>query len=337
MDETAVVILNYNGKDFLARFLPGVIQHSGKARIVIADNASTDDSLSYVQSHFPQVQWIQLDQNYGFSKGYNLALQQVKAEYFVLLNSDVEVTPGWLIPLIELLQQSQVAACQPKIRSLAERHKFEYAGAAGGFIDKYGYPFCRGRLFDYLEEDQNQYNDTRSIFWATGACMVVRAKMFWQVGGFDEHFFAHMEEIDLCWRLQHAGNKILYCGQSTVFHVGGGTLNKVNPRKTFLNFRNGLAMLYKNLPPESLWSSIGVRLVLDGVAGIYYLVQGKPAHFMAVIKAHFNFYRNFSFWRQQRQACLRIARGSTLSGVYDQSIVWKFYFEKKKKFSELIF
>ena len=240
MTKTAVVILNYNGEKFLREFLPVVIKLSGNAKIVVADNGSTDLSVELLKQKFPTVELIRLDNNYGFCGGYNRALKQVEAEYYVLLNSDVEVTPEWLEPLVALLDSSSdIAAAQPKVLSYNDKDHFEYAGAAGGFMDSLGYPFCRGRLFDITEKDTGQYNDTREVFWATGACLIIRSAVYHKLGGLDEDFFAHMEEIDLCWKVQRAGHKVYYCGTSHVFHVGGGTLSKSNPRKTYYNLRNG--------------------------------------------------------------------------------------------------
>ena len=250
--KVAVVILNWNGKSFLEKFLPSVFAcNSSYAEIIVADNASTDDSVSFLKSKYPQIKIIQNSSNGGFAKGYNDALKLVEAEYYVLLNSDVEVTPNWIDSVIQLMDTDKsIAACQPKIRAFDDKKSFEYAGAGGGFIDKYGYPFCRGRILDTLEEDKGQYNDVREVFWATGACLFVRSECYHKVNGFDEDFFAHMEEIDLCWRLKNLGYKIMYSPNSTVFHVGGGTLNKTSPKKTYLNFRNNLILLCKNHPPK---------------------------------------------------------------------------------------
>jgi hypothetical protein len=336
MGKTAVVILNHNGSSYLKKFLPGVLSNSVGAAVVVADNHSTDDSVEWVRGNFPAVQLIQLTRNEGFSRGYNLALRQVEADYYVLLNSDVEVTPGWLGPLVRLMNaQPDVAACQPKIRSFADKTKFEYAGAAGGYLDRWGYPFCRGRLFDTLEEDCSQYDDDRDIDWATGACMVVRAPAYWQAGGLDDHFFAHMEEIDLCWRLRNMGYRVRYCGESTVYHVGGGTLNKVHPRKTFLNFRNGIVLLYKNLPAGQVWFTLFIRMVLDGLAAFKMLFSDGPAHFWAVIRAHFDFYGRFGLWTKQRKNAQRISGDFTARSHFAGSIVWNYFLLKKKHFSDL--
>lgn len=294
MATTAVVILNYNGAKFLRQFLPGVIQHSQQAQIVVADNASTDDSCEIIQTEFPQVTLIRLDANYGFCGGYNRALQQVDADYYVLLNSDVEVTPNWIEPCIALFNQDKsIAAIQPKIKSWHQRDHFEYAGAAGGFVDWLGYPFCRGRLFDHVEKDYGQYNDVREIFWATGACMFIRSSVYHKLGGLDEDFFAHMEEIDLCWRIHRSGKKVMYQGNSTVYHVGGGTLPKNNPRKTFYNFRNGLWLLIKNMPSIDLMFKLPIRLILDYMAILKFMLDGNRQDAVAVIRAHYHFVKKF--------------------------------------------
>ena len=299
----AVVILNWNGKKFFEKFLPSLLENSSnKADIIVADNASSDGSADYLKSNFPAVRIIQHDKNFGFAKGYNLALAQVEADYYILLNSDIEVTPNWIQPVIDLMESdASIAACQPKIRSYDEPQKFEYAGAAGGFIDKYGYPFCRGRMFLSIEEDDGQYDDTIEIFWATGACMFVRASLFHKFGGLDEDFFAHMEEIDFCWRLKNEGYKIMYCPQSVVYHIGGGTLPKISWRKTYLNFRNNCILLYKNLPDNLLLEVFAKRLVLDGIAAMKFLITAGFKDFFAVSKAHFSFYSSLSKTRQKRK------------------------------------
>ncbi len=334
---TAVVILNYNGRHFLERFLPLVVRHTPHAEIIVADNCSTDGSVAWLRGNFPDVRIIENPDNGGFSRGYNLALSQVDAEYYVLLNSDVEVTPQWLEPMLKLMEKNpRIAACHPKIKSFHNRTHFEHAGAAGGYIDRWGYPFCRGRMFHETETDQGQYNDSRAVFWATGTCMVIRRAAYWQVGGLDNDFFAHMEEIDLCWRLQNHGYDIFCCAQSEVYHLGGGTLSTASPFKTYLNFRNGLAMLYKNLPASRLAGTIFIRLLLDGIAGMAFFLQGKPAHCWAVVRAHFSFYKRITFWMKQRKDTLRTNRN--LSGVmYSGSIVCDFFLRSKKKFSELRF
>jgi GT2 family glycosyltransferase len=333
MTDIAIVILNWNGRNYLEQFLPSVVKYSSGCCLVVADNASTDDSLLFLRQHYPQVEIIVNLSNEGFSKGYNDALKQVQAKYYVLLNSDVEVTEGWIEPVIALMEQdSRIAACQPKIKSYNAKNKFEYAGAAGGFIDIYGYPFCRGRIFDTLETDQGQYNDNREIFWATGACMFVRADLYWQAGGLDNDFFAHMEEIDLCWRLKNMGYKIYYCGQSEVYHVGGGTLNRTNPKKTYLNFRNGLTLMYKNLPRQEVLPKIFIRLLLDGVAGLRFAVV-NPFDTLAIVKAHWHFFYNIRKHGRKRKALTAYAKRH--KGMYQGSIIKSYFFDKKKYFNEL--
>lgn len=335
MSETAVVILNYNGKHFLQQFLPGVIAHSGTARIIVADNASTDDSLNFLKENFQnQIEIIQLDTNKGYCGGYNAALKQVEATYYVLLNSDVEVTAGWIDPVISLFKQDQtIAAAQPKILSYHTRNEFEYAGAAGGFIDSLGYPFCRGRIFNSFEKDNGQYNDTRQIFWATGACLFIRASVFHQHNGFDEDFFAHMEEIDLCWRIQQTGMKIFYIGSSHVYHVGGGTLAKSNPRKTYFNFRNGLSLLVKNLPTTQLFWKIPLRLMLDWAAAVKFLLTGSPADAWAVAKAHGSFTKNLGRDYSKRS----LPSQTPIGTIYKGLLLTSYYLKGKRYFSDLRF
>jgi len=335
----AVVILNWNGKAYLEKFLPHVIQCSPDASVVVADNHSTDQSVTMLRERFPAVRIIENSSNFGFAEGYNKALAQVDTDYYVLLNSDVEVTPGWLDPIVALMQSDNtIAACQPKILDHNNRQLFEYAGASGGYIDKYCYPFCRGRLFNSLEEDQGQYNDRREVFWATGACMFVRASAFWEADGLDADYFAHMEEIDLCWRMKNLGYRIYVEPASVVYHVGGGTLNKISPRKTFLNFRNNLVTLTKNQAPQFLYAKLFYRMVLDGVAGIKFLLEGHGSHFVAVIKAHFSYYGMFASTLRKRRAFRRKAgfRDATTC-IFDQNIVYLHYIRKIKKFSELSF
>lgn len=335
--KVAVVILNWNGKNYLEKFLPSVVSfNTSFSQLIVADNNSTDDSLLFLKQYYPEIKIIQNSQNGGFAKGYNDALKHVDAEYFVLLNSDVEVTQGWIDEVIKLMDSdSKIAACQPKIKSYSEKNKFEYAGAAGGFIDKYGYPFCRGRILDELEEDIGQYDDKREVFWATGACLFVKASCFNEVNGFDEDFFAHMEEIDLCWRLKNKGYKIMYCPDSIVYHVGGGTLNKNSPQKTYLNFRNNLILLCKNHPPQYFFSKILFRMVLDGVAGFKFLLSGQTAHFLAVLKAHYSFYKTLNITLKKRKQLKSVVKRYTTSAVYLHSVIADFYLRGKKKFSEI--
>ncbi|MES2763267.1 MAG: glycosyltransferase family 2 protein [Bacteroidota bacterium] len=337
LSKVAVVILNWNGRSFLEKFLPMVIKYSSNAQIVVADNQSTDDSVALLKEKFPEVRIIINPDNGGFSKGYNVALKQVDAEYYVLLNSDVEVTVNWIKPVIELMDSNKmIAACQPKILDHNQQTKFEYAGASGGFIDKYGYPFCRGRIFNVLEEDKGQYNTAIEVFWATGACMFVRAEAFWKIGGFDNDYFAHMEEIDVCWRMKNVGYQIYVEPKSVIYHVGGGTLNKLSPRKTFLNFRNNLITLTKNAAPRFLLFKIIYRMILDGVAAIKFLVEGNSTHFMAVLKAHGSFYKHLPATFKKRKA-MRQMPGfvDSTTGVYKKNIVYLHFLKGVKKYSEL--
>jgi GT2 family glycosyltransferase len=330
---TAVVILNWNGRKYLEQFLPMLIQYSEKeAEIIVADNASNDDSVSFLETNFPSVRIIRNNANEGFARGYNLALGQVEADYYILLNSDIEVTPEWIQPVIRMLENDpSIAACQPKIRSYSDRSKFEYAGAAGGFIDKYGYPCCRGRMFQTLEEDHGQYDDEVEIFWATGACMFVRADLFRKTGGFDEDFFAHMEEIDLCWRLKNLGYKIMYCPRSVVYHIGGGTLPKISWKKTYYNFRNNFYLLYKNLPDELVDEVFSKRLFLDGIAAMKFLFTAGFKDFWAIYKAHTSFYSTLSKTKAKRKQLMH----APLHKVYRKNIVFEYFLRKKKKFSDL--
>ncbi|MBU0488021.1 MAG: glycosyltransferase family 2 protein [Bacteroidetes bacterium] len=329
----AVVILNWNGRKFLESFLPGVIEFSSsEAKIVVADNASTDDSVEYLTSHFPQVEIIRNNQNYGFTTGYNKALAQVDADYYLLLNSDIEVTAGWLTPLIALMESDQkIAACQPVIRAYNQKEYFEYAGAAGGYIDRYGYPFCRGRIFSSLEKDNGQYQTTTEVFWATGACMMVRASLYRSMGGLDDDFFAHMEEIDFCWRLKNAGYKIFVCHESVVFHVGGGTLPKNNPRKTFLNFRNNLYLLVKNSPDSRLAGILMMRRVFDLIAMLKFALEGHFADARTIPAAYREFRKNKDRMRLKRGVIPDTPPGQ----IYWGKIVLRHYILRAKKFSKL--
>ncbi len=328
MPKTAIIILNYNGKDYLKRFLPSVIDGSGFAEIVVADNASIDCSVPFLKKEFPEVRVVQLDQNYGYAGGYNRTLHQVTAKYYVILNSDVEVTPDWLEPIIDFLdKKSDYAVCQPKIRAYNQKDFFEYAGASGGFMDILGYPFCRGRIFDTIEKDNNQYNDAKDVFWASGACLVIRSEVFFQVGGFDEDFFAHMEEIDLCWRIQSCNLKIRSLPVSTVYHIGGGTLSKGNTFKTYLNFRNGLYLLVKNLPATILLWVLPVRILLDWIAAVKFLLDGNSRHSLAVLKAHTNLSLSFLRIVQKRKR-------TYAKGLMRNSIVYNYFIKGKKKYSD---
>lgn len=332
-NKVAVVILNWNGKKFLEQFLPTCIKYSkNDADVIVADNKSSDDSVTYLKQNFPDIRIIENNENGGFAKGYNDALSKVEAEYYVLLNSDIEVTENWIKPVIDLMETDpNIAVCQPKIRSFSDPVMFEYAGAAGGFIDKYGYPFCRGRLFQSMEEDKGQYDDSVDIFWATGACMFVKADIYHKYGGLDNDFFAHMEEIDFCWRLKNNGYRIVYCPDSKVFHVGGGTLPKISSRKTYLNFRNNFTLLYKNLPSNQIFKVFLVRLLLDGIASVKFLFDGGFKDFFAVARAHFSFYRSIPKHRKKR----KIIKPKKVKGIYLNNIVVEYFLKKKKTFKEL--
>lgn len=334
----AIVILNWNGIAMLRRFLPSVIKHSsGQADIIVADNASTDDSVAMLQTEFPSVRIVRLDSNYGFAEGYNRALREIDSDLYLLLNSDVEVTEGWLTPLLSFMaSHPDCAACQPKLLAETARDTFEYAGACGGFIDRYGYPFCRGRLFESVEKDEGQYDDVAEVMWATGACMMIRREDYWRVGGLDGRFFAHNEEIDLCWRLRNLGRKVFCVPQSRVFHVGGGTLPKGNPRKTFLNFRNNLTMLYKNLPETELSRVMTVRCLLDYVAALKMLIADRNvAEFKAVCRAR----RAFRKWKKEFHSDREHIQRTRVNANGDcrcrYSILWKYYFGRKHRFCEL--
>lgn len=332
MSHTAVVILNYNGEKLLQQFLPGVLEFSKEAEIIVADNASTDQSVAVLKNKFPTVRLVLLDKNYGFCGGYNRALKEISADYYVLLNSDIEVTPGWLIPLVKLLDfNKSVAAVQPKILSYHQKNKFEHAGAAGGFIDSLGYPFCRGRVFDYVELDEGQYNDEREIFWASGACMVIRSEAFHRFEGFDEDFFAHMEEIDLCWKLHRVNEEVYYCGQSVVYHIGAGTLAYGNPRKTYLNFRNGLSLIYKHLSTAELIYKLPARIILDWIASATFLLKGDPGNSRAVLKAHLDFYRNIGRDRAKRKNIREVSRRYSHAGIKRGLIIVDYYVFGKRR------
>lgn len=328
--KTAVVILNWNGAKLLQQFLPSVLQFSGDATIYVADNASTDTSIDVLKNEFPTIKIIENAGNYGFAKGYNEALKCVEEPYYALVNSDIEVTENWLQPIETIFDnEPNTAIIQPKLLDYKKKTHFEYAGAAGGFIDKFGFPFCKGRIFNTLEEDLGQYDTETQIFWATGACFFIRKAVFRTLQGFDADFFAHQEEIDLCWRANNLGYVVKYCPASIVYHVGGATLNEANPMKTFLNFRNSLAMLTKNLPKEKLFSIIFTRLCLDGLAGIQFLFQGKATHTFAILKAHFYFYHLI------RRNLKKRSNKQKKDYYFTKSIVWNYFVQKKKTFKRL--
>ena len=333
----AVVILNYNGKSFLEKLLPSVLAFSGNARIYVVDNGCTDDSNQFVSTHFPEVTLLINPGNFGYAQGYNLALANLSETYFVLVNSDVEVTPHWLDPLVKLMDSDEtIGACQPKLLDYTHRNRFEYAGACGGFIDAYGYPFCRGRMFNVVEDDKGQYNTRREIFWATGACMMVRSKVFKELGGFDKEYFAHMEEIDLCWRMKNMGYTVFVEPASQVYHVGGGTLDKLSTQKTFLNFRNNLSTFTKNHPSRFLLFKIIYRMMLDGIAACKFFAEGQPKHFFAVIRAHVNYYRWLPRLLKDRKAFKqRAGFRYTTTAIYHGNVVAEHFIRGKKSFSEL--
>ena len=336
MSTAAVIILNYNGVHFLEKFLPSVVAHSKGHRLIVADNASTDDSRSFLSKEYPQIEIIAFDQNHGFAQGYNLALRDINNPYSILLNSDVEVTAGWIEPVLEMMERdARVVAAQPKIRAYHQPNHFEHAGAAGGYIDRLGYPFCRGRIFDQTELDAGQYDDRVPVFWASGACFFVRTEAFRRFGGFDPLFHAHMEEIDLCWRMQAANCKIYFQPKSVVYHVGGGTMPATNPRKTYLNFRNSTGMLYKNTPRRQLWLRVLLKLGLDGVAALRFLLRGKLPDARAVLRAMLDFARQHGAWRRSRAQVARKLGSSPV--MMPRLLVSERYLRRKKVFSELNF
>lgn len=334
--KVAVVVLNWNGKTYLEKFLPPLLNSSyPNFEVIVADNGSTDDSVSFLQKNYPAIRLIRFEENLGFARGYNRALKQVQADYYVLLNSDVEVQIRWLEPMVELLEKdSAIAACQPKILSYTNRDVFEYAGAAGGWLDKYGYPFAKGRVFDICEEDKGQYDQAEPIFWASGAALFIRPQVFHEMNGFDEYFVAHQEEIDLCWRMQLAGYKIYSCPLAVVHHVGGGTLPKGNSLKTYLNFRNNLIMLSKNLPlSKRLWI-MPVRDLMDILSALKGLLSGDGGYFIAVIRAHFAFVKWWMFYR--KRSVFPVRRKGKVYGYFPKNMVWEHFVKRKKYFSEIV-
>ena len=328
----AVVILNWNGEVLLERYLPSVMQYSGDAEIYVVDNASTDGSVSFIRNNYPSVKIVQNSENGGFTKGYNDGLKHIDADVYCLLNSDIEVTEDWLPPIQEVFSKNnEIAIVQPKILDLMRPDHFEYAGAGGGFIDKLGYPFCRGRIFQDLEKDNGQYNDITEIFWATGACMFIRKEVFWSLNGFDEHYFAHQEEVDLCWRAKNEGHKVFYVGTSKVYHLGGSTLSNMNPKKTYLNFRNTLFSITKNLPRRTALSIIILRLLLDGIAAVRFIFQFRFKHCLAILRAHLSFYKHFNKMYKRREKANFIQKY-----YYTKSIVWQHFVHHVKKFNDLV-
>ncbi len=337
----AVVILSWNGKQFLQQFLPALLKTTyTNVQFFVADNCSTDNTSTFVKEQFPQVNVIDIPQNEGFAKGYNIALKQIEADIYVLLNQDVEVTPGWIEPIVEMFAANEnLAAVQPKIKAYHNKEAFEYAGAAGGYIDWLGYPFCRGRIFDTTETDNKQYDTNTEIFWASGACLFIRSEIYHTLGGLDADFFAHMEEIDLCWRIKNAGYSIQYCHESTVYHVGGGSLPYGNPKKTYLNYRNNLVMMIKNYHSPYFWLILLLRFVLDGISGVKLFFSGKFKDVEAILKAHTYFYLNLNSCLQKRKKLLSSfqhkSSSNNVKGIYYRSIVWQYFFKSKKFFSEL--
>ena len=328
----AIVILNWNGEKLLEQFLPSIVNFSSElATIYVADNASTDHSIKFVKEQFPLVQIIENATNGGYAKGYNDALNSIEADIYCLINSDVEVTENWIPPILEVFKdEDNTAIIQPKLLDFKDKNKFEYAGAAGGFVDLYGYPYCRGRVFNHLEEDTNQYNDVTEIFWASGACFFIRAKVYHQLSGFDEDYFAHQEEVDLCWRAQNEGFQVKYVGTSTVYHVGGATLQETNPQKTYLNFRNSLLNVIKNVPKQWFLFVVFTRFILDGIAGVKFLVELRPIHTFAILKAHLSVYKNFYKFLQKRKKLQK-------KYVYNPhtSVVWQYFILKRRYFKSL--
>lgn len=336
MTKIAVVILNYNGRSLLEKFLPSVTKYSAQATVYVADNASTDGSVEFLRDNYPSIPLVVIPTNLGFCGGYNYALRKIEAKYYVLLNSDVEVTENWITPVEQLLDSdANIAAVQPKILSYADRNKFEYAGASGGMIDALGYPFCRGRIFDMLEEDKGQYDDRCDIFWATGACMFIRAERFHDMGGFDEDFFAHMEEIDLCWKLARAGNRVVAEPSSVVYHVGGGTLAAGHPRKTYYNFRNGLMMIIKHLPPGAIWWKLPVRIMLDWVSALVLASRSLPAAW-AVLRAHGAVISRLGEVLRKRRVLRKQLGRAGARQIYRGSIVVDFFLKGRKRYSEVV-
>lgn len=338
MTKIAVVILNWNGMHFLQQFLQSVCLHSDLpgAEVIVVDNGSTDDSTRLLKEHFPAVRVIEFDRNYGFAMGYYLALQQIEAKYYVLLNSDVEVTPGWLVPLYNIMEAyPDIGSCMPKLLAFDRKECFEYAGASGGYIDRFGYPFCRGRILSVLEKNNGQYDDFRSIFWASGACMFVRAEAYAKAGGLDGEFFAHMEEIDLCWRMHRVGYSSAIVPNSTVYHVGGGTLPNNTPRKLYLNYRNNLFLLFKNLQVSQLVPVILIRMILDGLSAMVYLFSGSGRFFIAVVRAHLAFYRRIPLLIKLRGQLKGKIHTGNIGDIYPGSIIFDFFIRRKRYFSEL--
>lgn len=335
--DTAVVVLSYNGKDLHKLFFPLLLQESlNQYEVILVDNACTDDTAAYVAEHFPQVHIIRIQVNRGFANGYYEGLAQIKAKYYVMLSADFEVTQHWFQPLYSLMQnQVDIAACQPKILYYKDKSMFEYAGAGGGFIDRWGYLFCRGRVFFTLEKDEGQYNNTLETFWAGGGCMFLRADVYHEAGGLDRDLYAHMEEVDLCWRMKNMGYRIAYCGASTVYHIGGSVISYGSPQKIFYNYRNSLILLLKNLPMSTLWWLLPFRLVLDGLSGARALLKGNFIEVLTIIKAHWSFFLHIGFWYKKRSQAQSLVRKPNLAGIYPKSLIWQYFFKKKTLYTDL--
>jgi hypothetical protein len=335
--DTAVVVLSYNGKDLHKLFFPQLLQEAkGKYDVVLVDNASTDGTGDYVREHFPEVKIVTIKVNHGFANGYYEGLNEIKAKYYVLLSADFEITTGWYQPLHQLMEtHTEIGACQPKIKYYKDKKMFEYAGAGGGFIDKWGYLFCRGRIFFTLEEDTHQYDNTIETFWAGGGCMFVNAELYHTLGGLDKDLYAHMEEVDLCWRIKNHGYKIAYCGASTVYHIGGSVISYGSPQKIFYNYRNSLVLLLKNLPASKLWWLLPFRLILDGVSGLRSILKGDFKEVKAILRAHGSFYSTLPLWLKKRKVSQSLIKNPTLNGVYPKSIIWEYFANKKEKFTDL--
>jgi len=338
MEQAAVIILNYNGTHFLEKFLPSVTKYSQGHRVIVVDNGSTDKSLHFLATHYPGIEVLAFEKNHGYAGGYDLALQSIKNTYSILLNSDVEVTENWIDPVIQLMEsQPQVVACQPKILDYYRRGYFEHAGASGGFIDKLGYPFCRGRMLTHLEKDHGQYDDAREVFWATGACFFVKTAAYKSVGGFDTRLIAHMEEIDLCWRFHKAGYKVYCVPQSTVYHVGGGTMPVTNPHKTYLNFRNSTVVLYKNTPKQALWARVSVKIMLDLLAALVFILKRQPRNAQAVFQAVSHFLWNIQSWKRRKRSIKHDKQPKSNKYIYPGSMIVNYYLLRKRTFDKLNF
>lgn len=333
----AIVVLSYNGKDLLGKFLPPILEtRTDYAKVFVVDNASTDGTYEYLQEHFKEVNVIRLTVNKGFTNGYVESLPFIEAEYYVLISSDVEVSPGWIDPVIQLMDSDKtIGICQPKIKSYNQKTHFEYSGAAGAYIDRYGYPFCRGRIFFTVEEDKGQYQDNREVFWCSGACMFIRSEVYHGIGGFDNEYYAHMEDIDLSWRAKNAGYKVMVCPQAEVFHVGGHIISYGSPGKIFRNYKNGLIMMVKNMTTGNIWGRLIFRLLLDNIAAIRALLTGNIREYKAIFKAHLQFYSGLRHWFRKRKQAKKAVNNPNRSGIYNHSIVWQYFIAKKDSFDKL--